>query len=240
MALLVVGRRRELDDAHVARVELGDEPLDRAALAGRIPALEDDADRQARARPRRSGRPASAAAARAGPAQPPAASPPPSSRATASQVDFGEAAHLRTSGIGPVAIVRRESPRPRCMIRTMPAIDGDRRARGLAPGADQEAGDHHDQEREQIRDRVGGCERAPRELSRRRALGTILPILRADAAQSPRRSPPWRRSATSRTSPRRSSPTSPRSSESRSSSRARRGSARPSSRRRSRARPAAS
>ena len=46
MALLVVGRRRELHDAHVARVELRDEPLDRAALAARVPALEEHAHRR--------------------------------------------------------------------------------------------------------------------------------------------------------------------------------------------------
>src|SRR5262249_61073468 len=43
VALLVGSRARELDHAHVARVDWGDEALDRAALAGRVPALEDDA-----------------------------------------------------------------------------------------------------------------------------------------------------------------------------------------------------
>ena len=48
VALLVVGRRRELHDAHVARVERGDEALDRAALAARVPALEERRTRAAR------------------------------------------------------------------------------------------------------------------------------------------------------------------------------------------------
>ena len=43
MALLVVRRRGERRDAHVAVVELGGEALDRAALAGRVPALEQHA-----------------------------------------------------------------------------------------------------------------------------------------------------------------------------------------------------
>ena len=46
VALFVGGRRRELDDVHVARVELGDEPLDRAALARGVRALEHDAHRR--------------------------------------------------------------------------------------------------------------------------------------------------------------------------------------------------
>ena len=45
VALLVVRRRLELDHAHMARVELGDEALDRPALPAGVPALEDDADR---------------------------------------------------------------------------------------------------------------------------------------------------------------------------------------------------
>ena len=48
MALLVVGRRGEGRDAHVAGIEVGDEPLDRAALARRVPALEHRAHQQAR------------------------------------------------------------------------------------------------------------------------------------------------------------------------------------------------
>ena len=40
VALLVVRRRSEGRDAHVAGVEVGDEPLDRTALARRVPALE--------------------------------------------------------------------------------------------------------------------------------------------------------------------------------------------------------
>ena len=47
MALLLVGGRRVLADAHVARVEAGDQPLDRPSLAGRVPSLEDDAQRRA-------------------------------------------------------------------------------------------------------------------------------------------------------------------------------------------------
>src|SRR4051812_4822219 len=47
VALLVVGRGGELDDADVAGVDLGDQPLDAAALAGGVPALEEDADRRA-------------------------------------------------------------------------------------------------------------------------------------------------------------------------------------------------
>ena len=43
MALLVVGGRRELRDAHVAQVERRHQALDRAALARGVPALEDAA-----------------------------------------------------------------------------------------------------------------------------------------------------------------------------------------------------
>ena len=45
-ALLVVRGRRERSDAHVPVVELGREPLDRAALPGRVPALEQHAHRR--------------------------------------------------------------------------------------------------------------------------------------------------------------------------------------------------
>src|SRR5438034_11577541 len=45
MALLVVARHGEGRDAHVALVEVGHEPLDRAALARRVPALHEDAHR---------------------------------------------------------------------------------------------------------------------------------------------------------------------------------------------------
>ena len=45
MAPFTLVRHGELGNRHVARVELGDEPLDRAALAGGIPALEDHAHR---------------------------------------------------------------------------------------------------------------------------------------------------------------------------------------------------
>src|SRR5829696_8929227 len=44
MPLLVVGRRRELDDADVARIEFGDQAADRASLPGGVLALEDHAD----------------------------------------------------------------------------------------------------------------------------------------------------------------------------------------------------
>ena len=47
MPLLVVRRRGELRDPHVPGVEVVDQPLDRAALAGGVPALEDDAQRRA-------------------------------------------------------------------------------------------------------------------------------------------------------------------------------------------------
>jgi hypothetical protein len=46
VALLVVRRCRELRNAHVPRVEMVHEPLDGAALAGGVPALEDDAQRR--------------------------------------------------------------------------------------------------------------------------------------------------------------------------------------------------
>src|SRR4249919_383658 len=49
MALLVERGGGELRDAHVARVQTGDEPLDRAALAGRVPALEEDQNGRAQA-----------------------------------------------------------------------------------------------------------------------------------------------------------------------------------------------
>jgi hypothetical protein len=45
VALLVVSWSRELDYAHVPRVELRDQALDRPSLAGGILALEDHADR---------------------------------------------------------------------------------------------------------------------------------------------------------------------------------------------------
>ena len=44
---LVLRGRRERAHADVARIELPDEPLDRSALAGSVPALEDDAHRRA-------------------------------------------------------------------------------------------------------------------------------------------------------------------------------------------------
>ena len=47
-ALALVGGR-ELDDAHVAGVERGDQAADRAALAGGVPALEQHGDRRAEA-----------------------------------------------------------------------------------------------------------------------------------------------------------------------------------------------
>jgi hypothetical protein len=45
VAQLVRRRGRELRDAVVAGVERGDEALDRAALPGGVPALEDDEER---------------------------------------------------------------------------------------------------------------------------------------------------------------------------------------------------
>jgi hypothetical protein len=45
--LLVVGRGGELRDADVPRVERRHQPFDRAALAGGVPPLEDDAQRRA-------------------------------------------------------------------------------------------------------------------------------------------------------------------------------------------------
>jgi hypothetical protein len=47
VALLVVRGSRELLDAHVPRVEWGDQALDGAALAGGVPALEQHAQRRA-------------------------------------------------------------------------------------------------------------------------------------------------------------------------------------------------
>ena len=47
MSLLVLGRGRERPHPHVSWVELLDEALDRAALAGGVPALEHDAHRWA-------------------------------------------------------------------------------------------------------------------------------------------------------------------------------------------------
>jgi hypothetical protein len=46
VALLVVRRRGELGHADVTRVERRDEALDRAALAARVPALEEHAQRR--------------------------------------------------------------------------------------------------------------------------------------------------------------------------------------------------
>ena len=46
MALLVGRRGGELDHAHVARIHLGHQPLDRPALARRVPALEHHAHRR--------------------------------------------------------------------------------------------------------------------------------------------------------------------------------------------------
>src|SRR5215207_8665502 len=45
VALLIVGRRRELDHANVPRVQRVDQALDRAPLARGVPALEHCADR---------------------------------------------------------------------------------------------------------------------------------------------------------------------------------------------------
>ena len=47
VALLSLGRRRELGDVHVAGVEVGGQPPDRASLARSVPALEDGAQRRA-------------------------------------------------------------------------------------------------------------------------------------------------------------------------------------------------
>ena len=47
MALLVEGRGGELGDAHVTGVQLGDQALDRAALARGVPTLEENAHRRA-------------------------------------------------------------------------------------------------------------------------------------------------------------------------------------------------
>ena len=47
MAMLVGRRRRERRDAHVARVQRGEQALDRAALARGVPALDDDRQRRA-------------------------------------------------------------------------------------------------------------------------------------------------------------------------------------------------
>src|SRR5205085_8227117 len=47
--LLVLGRRRERGHAHMAVVEAGNESLDRSALAGCVPALEQDQDGRAEA-----------------------------------------------------------------------------------------------------------------------------------------------------------------------------------------------
>jgi hypothetical protein len=46
VAFLVEGGRAELGDPDVPRVNRRDQPLDRAPLAGRVPALEDHADRR--------------------------------------------------------------------------------------------------------------------------------------------------------------------------------------------------
>ena len=46
MALLAIGRRRELRDLEVPRVELRRQAPDRAALAGRVPTLEQDQQRR--------------------------------------------------------------------------------------------------------------------------------------------------------------------------------------------------
>ena len=148
MPLLVVGRRRELDDANVARVELGDKALDRTALPACVPALEEDAER-------RTELPVADLPAQG---QPELGEPGPCSlqpllllllREGLGQVDFGEAAHLRTSGIGTVAIVRQKAA-DRQHDQEHPGDDRDRRARGLAPGSHEEARDHHDQERKQV------------------------------------------------------------------------------------------
>ena len=49
VALLVEGGRGELRDPDVSGVHPADEPLDRSALAGRVPPLEEDQDRWAQA-----------------------------------------------------------------------------------------------------------------------------------------------------------------------------------------------
>jgi len=46
VTFLVIAGRAELGDPDVPRVQRGDEPFYRTALAGGIPALEDHADRR--------------------------------------------------------------------------------------------------------------------------------------------------------------------------------------------------
>ncbi len=51
MALLALARGGELRDGHVARIQGYGQATDRAALAGRVPALEDDRQRRSQAVP---------------------------------------------------------------------------------------------------------------------------------------------------------------------------------------------
>jgi len=50
VAFLVIGRRAELGDPDVPRVERLDQPFDRTTLAGRVPPLEDHANRRSELR----------------------------------------------------------------------------------------------------------------------------------------------------------------------------------------------
>ncbi len=104
----------------MARVELGDEALDRTALPSCVPALEDDAER----------RPELALADLASERQPELGEPGLSSlepflllllREVLGEIYFCEAAHLRTSGIGPSPLSARK-PATAIRIRSMPAM----------------------------------------------------------------------------------------------------------------------
>ncbi len=140
MALLVRRRRRELRHAHVAGVERRHQPLDRAALAGRVPALEQDAAPAGPARSRAAWRRARAAAPPAASSPPRAARPPPSfdsfsDRSSSSRRPIRQAPRTRPARARP-APRRRRARRRTCSRRRRPAASRSTSSRsGLTPEA---------------------------------------------------------------------------------------------------------
>ena len=155
MALLVVGRGGELDDADVARVQLGDQPLDRAPLARGVPALEDDADRRAElaAADQAAERQPELGEPRPGGAR--AARPPPPWRASCERSSSSRTSHALTEHPSPgcrrARVVRwrsRSCSRPiAARIITIPNATIQLLRRAMPVPA------HHESDREQ--DRVG-------------------------------------------------------------------------------------
>ena len=135
VALLVRGRRRELRHAHVARVERRHEPLDRPALAGGVPALEQHADRRAEPVARELAAERQPQRLQPLPGRRRAAPPPPPSTASATgrARRGGPSAQRRELVQQPLDLGRRRRPaaRRRCTGRRPPS----RAARPPAPRA---------------------------------------------------------------------------------------------------------